>query len=228
MEKIDKIKKLKINKKSLLKYALCMGLGGAIGISAVRTGLYINKDTNMLDFYYINTKDIDISNEELLVEFNKVYNSRSDMRSCWGMIYPELADFILNNGDCLDQEQLLDTLPNLKFEIVDDDNLGNDILAAYRVYQNKIMISKSIFNESERIQKEVMLHEAFHYLFFQGFNNSNLLGDGVALDEGTASLLVPASPLLHLIQRLQHEPAHPNRQELLSPLQKTHPPPLCC
>lgn len=190
MEKIDKIKKLKINKKTLIKYALCIGIGGGLGIGAVRTGLHINKDTNLPDFYYINTKDIDMSSQELLVEFNKVYNSRSDMRSCWGIIYPELADFILNNGYCLDQEQLLETLPNLKFQILDDNSLGNDILASYKVYDNKILISRSILNESGSVQKEIMLHEAFHYLFFQGFNNSNILGSGVALDEGTASLLV--------------------------------------
>lgn len=192
MEKIDKIKKLRINKKSLLIYPLCIGLGGVLGTVVVRSGLHINRDTNLLDFYYINTKDIDISNEELLNEFNKVYESRTDMRNYFGIIYNELCDFIINNGDVLDQEQFLETLPDLKFEVVDDNNLGNDVLAAYRIYQNKILISRSVLSASDKIKKEVMLHEAFHYLFFQGFNNSNssLFNEGKALDEGTASLLV--------------------------------------
>lgn len=192
MEKIEKKEKLKINKKSLLKYILCIGLGGVIGTGAVKSGLHLNKDTNLLDFYYINTKDIDISNEELLNEFNKVYESRTDMRNYFGIIYNELCDFIINNGHALDQEQFLETLPDLKFEVVDDNDLGNDILASYRIYQNKILISKSVLTSSDKIKKEVILHEAFHYLFFQGFNNSNssLFNEGKALDEGTASLLV--------------------------------------
>ena len=96
------------------------GIGGSLTMCTAKysekTGTHIDSNTGKLDFYYVNTKNIHLSNEELLEEFNKIYYNSDILQKEWKDVYPILSDFILKYGDQLDQEEILDTLPYLKFE----------------------------------------------------------------------------------------------------------------
>lgn len=177
----------KINKRLVAEYVLCFSLGGALVISALKAGFHINKNTHLPDFYYINNKDINMTSKELLEKIQEIYDDRDELKKYWKDIYLELCDFILKYGEYLDQEQILDTLPDLKFEISED---LDDSLGAYELYQNKIVFNKSLFSKCEEIQKEIIFHESLHYFFFQHFAYSSMYSnEGKSLDEGIVSLL---------------------------------------
>lgn len=178
-----------IDKRRIASTILCLTLG-ATSVTGCTNGFHLNK------IQQLHTEEIPLaagpdntvsgviySNEALLNEFENIYNSNEDMKNYWECIHDELSDFILTNGQYLDQEQLLSTLSELKFEEVDRIIYSDNILAAYNYGTNTISFTSRFFVKSPQQQKEITLHEACHYLFFQQFNRAS------ALNEGTASLI---------------------------------------
>ena len=176
-----------MKKKKAAAIVLCLALSTGTITGCMNNGFHLNRD----DMSGIITNDGGIepiyTNEELLNEFLNIYNSNENMQHYWGCIYNELTDFISNNGQYLDQQQLIDTLPELKFEEVDQIAFSDNALASYNYNSNTISFASRFFYKSPEQQKEITLHETFHYLFFQQF--SGTLGSGApSLNEGTASL----------------------------------------
>lgn len=184
--------KIKYNKKKIRSILVAAGLASSLAVGAVNFGFHLNKDTKLPDFYYLNTKNIDLDGEDLLDKFDEIYDNSETLKKYWGRIYPELSDFILRYGPYLDQEELLDTLPNLQMKVVDKIANNNHLLAITKTSDLSIQFNKKLFYKKEEEIKEIVLHETFHYLFQQNFSNDPIQISlfGRQLDEGIASLLV--------------------------------------
>ena len=185
--------KVKMNRKNIAKLVATLGLTGAIALGTISAGPYINPDTHFVDFYYIDTKDIHLDNQDFYNRFNEIYKNSVELQEQWDIIYPELSQFLLEYGDKLDQEQVLDTLSNLKFVIAKRDE--GSVLAMTNYKKNEITYNERLFTKKPEQIKELKLHEAFHFLFQQNFYGSflNFFDIGRQLDEGTADILTKES-----------------------------------
>ena len=171
--------KVKMNRKNIAKLVATLGLTGAIALGTI--------SAHFVDFYYIDTKDIHLDNQDFYNRFNEIYKNSVELQEQWDIIYPELSQFLLEYGDKLDQEQVLDTLSNLKFVIAKRDE--GSVLAMTNYKKNEITYNERLFT------KKLKLHEAFHFLFQQNFYGSflNFFDIGRQLDEGTADILTKES-----------------------------------
>ena len=185
------MKKFNINWKNIRRIFACIGVGGVLVAGSLKSGLYINPKTCLPDFYYINTKSVNMTNAQLLAAFQNSYNNLPELQKEWNVIYPEVCEFISDYGEYLDQEELIDTIDTLKIERVDKIHDGT-VLALFDYPTNTIKYSDNLFKKSDSDIKEIKLHEAFHYLFHQNFFGSgiNFSHRGLQLDEGLVSLLV--------------------------------------
>lgn len=183
--------KIKYNKKKIRSIIVAASLAGSLVAGSVHFGFHLNKETHLPDFYYLNTKNIDLESDELLDEFDKIYNDSDVLQKYWQDIYPQLSDFILKYGTYLDQEELLDTLPDLKIKVTNKISNDKRFLAVTKSDDVSITLNERLFFKKSTEIKEVILHEAFHYLFQQNFSNSPLSFSnlGRQLDEGIATLL---------------------------------------
>lgn len=184
------VKKLKVCKKNIVKALIGLGIGSSLLIVAKNTGFHFDSNFRP-DFYYLNTKNIEMDNEDLLDEFQDRFESSSVLMKEFSDIYPEVSKFVGEYGNYLDQEQLLDTISSLDVEIADNGAYGENILAWYKFKDNTIYLKDRIkYKKAEQV-KELKEHEFFHYLFFQGFSTGfpNLFHTGHSIDEGMATLL---------------------------------------
>ena len=101
-------------RRKVIGLSTCGVLGIAALVSYFKGGLHIRSDNNLPDFYYFNTKNINLSNEELLDEFTKLLENNEKLNHELDSVYTEIKDFILENGSYLDQEELLDTISELE------------------------------------------------------------------------------------------------------------------
>lgn len=184
--------KIKFNKNNVKKLFLSIGLGSTIVYSTMSAGPFINPETNFVDFYYIDTKNTKLSNQEFLDKFNEIVDSRKDLSNEWSDIRNELNEFILENGNYLNQERVLEMVSNVK--IKHDDNMSN-VLATTNIINNTIKYNRRFDVKKEEEQKEVKLHEAYHLLFGKSFyaDYLNFSHIGRGLDEGFAQLLTEES-----------------------------------
>ncbi len=187
------IKKLKVNKKNISKALVGLGIGCSLLLTAKNTGLHMNGFKP--DFYYLNTKNIELSNEELTDIFKDKFETSSVLADEFSEIYPTVSEFIGEYGEYLDQEQLIDTISDLDVRAVDNDKYGENLLAYYNPLDNTIYLKDKINSKKDEQIKEIKEHEFFHYLFFQGFSYhfSNFFHTGKAIDEGMATLLTQES-----------------------------------
>lgn len=185
--------KINVNKRNIKKLFLTLGVGAIVTYGSINSGVHIDKFTHMPDFYYINnSENNDISNEKFLDEFNEIIDSRKDLKEHWSDIRDELNDFILYNGENINHDRVLKMLKNLKITYNDD---FSDLVAVTKYYNNSINYNARFNLKKSNQQKEIKLHEAFHFLFGKGFYGSmlNFTELGKALDEGTAQLLTEES-----------------------------------
>ncbi len=185
--------KVNINKKNIKKLIIALSTGAIITYGSITTGAHIDKNTHLPDFYYINTDNSKLSNEEFLKEFNKIIDSRSDLKENWSEIREELNQFIYDHGEELNQERILKMIKNLKIKY--DDNDFGDTVATTRYYNDTITYNGRFKLKTSDEQKEIKLHEAFHILFGKGLSGTtfNFTELGKSLDEGTAQLLTEES-----------------------------------
>lgn len=190
VEVMNLIKKLKVNKKNIKRVLISLGIGGSLLFSNRNFGLHLNDDFKP-DFYYLNTKNIEMSCDELRSEFENIFESSPVLVKEFSSIYPEVSEFIGEYGEYLDQEQLLDTISKLNVDVVNDEKYGEKVLAWYTFENNTIHIKDKIKYMKDENVKELKEHEFFHYLFFQGFSRDflNLFHTGHAIDEGMSTLL---------------------------------------
>ena len=169
------IVKLNINKKNIKKLILVLSTGTIISYGSITTGVHIDKNTHLPDFYYINTDNSKLSNDEFLKEFNRIIDSKSDLKENWSEIREELNQFIYDHGEELNQERILKMIKNLRIKY--DDNDFSDIVAITRYYNDTIT------------------YKSFHILFGRGLSGTifNFTQLGKSLDEGTAQLLTEES-----------------------------------
>ena len=187
------IVKLNINKKNIKKLILVLSTGTIISYGSITTGVHIDKNTHLPDFYYINTDNSKLSNDEFLKEFNRIIDSKSDLKENWSEIREELNQFIYDHGEELNQERILKMIKNLRIKY--DDNDFGDIVAITRYYNDTITYNGRFKLKKSDEQKEIKLHEAFHILFGRGLSGTifNFTQLGKSLDEGTAQLLTEES-----------------------------------
>ena len=183
------INKLKVNRKNIMRALIGLGIGGSLLISSKNVGLHF--DGFRPDFYYLNTKNIEMSSEDLQAEFESKFQSSPVLVREFSSIYPEVSEFVGEYGEHLDQEQLLDTISKLDVDVVKDEKYGQRVLAWYTFENNTIHIKNKIKYMKDENVKELKEHEFFHYLFFQGFSRDsfNFFHIGRSIDEGMATLL---------------------------------------
>ena len=161
--------KFRIKNINIGKLLVAVGLGTTLSMCGTKCckkmGPYIDSETGKLGLYYVNTKNIHLSNEELLDEFNKVFYSSDKLQKEWKDVYPIISDFILKYGDKLDQEELLDTLSTLDFEYIDGLRVRLPYVGMYDFEGNIIHYDDIIEYKDEDEASEIRIHEAFHYLF---------------------------------------------------------------
>ena len=175
-----------LRKRNIRKTITKISIGGTLLLTSLASGYLLSNNRHSF-----NMNSVQVSNEDLLKEFNDIYNNSSELQEEWSDIYPELSDFIENYGSYLDQGELLYTLPKLKFKKVDDIADGR-ILAQFDSSSNTILYSKKLDSKKDSSIKEIKLHEAIHYLFQGNFSETgiNFSHKGKYLDEGNASLIV--------------------------------------
>ncbi len=185
--------KINVNHKNIEKFFVTVGIGGMITLETISAGPFINPRTHLVDFYYVNTKNINLSNEEFVQKFDEIYSESPKLQEQWKDIYPELQEFLRQYADVLDQEEILDTLKNLKFKVGKRDE--GTLLAVTNYMTNSITYNERLFVKKPEQIKELKLHEAFHFLFQQNFYGSflNFFDIGKQLDEGTADILTKES-----------------------------------
>ena len=189
------MKNLNANKSNIKKLIIGLGISGVIVFSTV-TGIMhpekIQEIPQQLQEVVTGTKTVNklgLSNEEFVNRFDEIYYSREDLQKELDDIYPELRDFMSNYGKYLDQDQILKALPNLK--VSSNGSFSGDTMAQYTYKDNTIKFSKDLKNKSAGEIKKTKLHECFHFLFQQGFLESNRKYKdlGWVLDEGLVSML---------------------------------------
>ena len=189
------MKNLNANKSNIKKLIIGLGIGGVIVFSTI-TGIMhpekIQEIPQQLQEVVTGTKPVNklgLSNEEFVNRFDEIYYSREDLQKELDDIYPELRDFMSNYGKYLDQDQILKALPKLK--IKSNVSLSGETIAQYTYKDNTIELSKDLNYKTEGEAKKAKLHECFHFLFQQGFLESNrkYKDIGWMLDEGLVSML---------------------------------------
>lgn len=185
--------KMNTNKKNIKKLILGLSTGAIITYGTITTGAHIDKHTHLPDFYYINTDNSKLSNEEFLKKFNDIIDSESELKENWSEIREELNQFIYKYGEKLNQERILKMIRNLKIKY--DENDFSDTVATTRFYNDTITYNGRFKLKKSDEQKEIKLHEAFHILFGKGLCETtfNFFEFGKSLDEGTAQLLTEES-----------------------------------
>ncbi|MBR6948698.1 MAG: hypothetical protein IKH54_00755 [Bacilli bacterium] len=184
---------LKINKDNVKKVILGLGIGGVI-IATSLTGI-MNKGIDNDFISDIIYSESNINNQYTKEEFTKmiddIYNNSEVLQTEWKDFYPEIKDFVSKYGESLDQETILEKLPNLTF--INDATLLNDKrMAEYSNEKNSITYSKRLPNKKQSEIKSIKLHESLHFFFQKGFRQTkgNYQNTGWMLDEGTVSLIV--------------------------------------
>lgn len=177
------IKKLKVNKKNIVKALIGLGIGGSLLISAKNVVFHSNDD--------FNTNKIEMSSDDLLDDFQEKFESSPILMKNFKSIYPEISEFVSEYGEYLDQGHLTDTISTLNVAKLGDHEFGDNVLAWYNPDDNTIYLKDKINYKKEEQVKELKEHEFFHYLFYKGFgfSSDNFFHIGHALDEGVATLL---------------------------------------
>lgn len=186
-----KYRNLRINKNFVKNTLLSVGITSSLVLGTLEgIPMFLNgKD----DLDYNNLNYIEMKNDSFADEFNEIYYSSEELQEQWGDIYPELITFIEEYGAYFDQEKILNKLANVQFIITPRSE--DKVLAMTDNDKNQISYNERLSSKKRDQIKEVKLHEAFHYLFQDGFFKSdyNVSHIGLSLDEGNANLLTEES-----------------------------------
>lgn len=176
----------KINKKNILKVLVGLGVGGVILVSS-------RKFDEIIDFFD-STNTTQLSNAELLLQFQKGFNESEELKSELKDAYPAACEFIGEYGQYLDQKHLLSTVSTLDIVTVPDEDFIDRVLAIYEPDDNAIYINERLEYKKPSQIKEIKEHELYHYLLLGGFSlDSKVFHTGISLDEGIATLLTQES-----------------------------------
>lgn len=189
------MKNLNANKGNIKKLVIVLGVGGIVTLTTLTGVMHpekIQQIPEQVQEIVTGTKPVHklgLSNEEFVERFDEIYQSREDLQKELKDVYPELKDFMSNYGKYLDQDQILKALPNLK--VVSNASFSGDTVAQYTYSDNTIKFSRELKNKAPGEAKKAKLHECFHFLFQQGFLESNrkYKDIGWMLDEGLVSML---------------------------------------
>lgn len=175
------LKNLNIDYKKLM---LCFSIGSTITLGTITCdSIKYNDDT------FNRVEDVHYDNEDLLNVFESEY-SNTTLNSLFNSVSDNLSNFILEYGDYLNQDRILNSMNNLK--VIVDSNNQFDNYISYDASLNRMNINKSIFYESSRKIEEEKLEAGLKFLFQSQLENEILFsGDlGHSLDEGFISLLL--------------------------------------
>ena len=194
--------KIKLNRKNIRNTLICLGVSGSLAACALHgpSDMSIQKESfreelSPVEDSYVNDYSDYILVDDFANEFDSICQSSESIRENWENIYPELYEVVKQYGEYLDQEEVLKSLQNLKFSIVDQCADSSTILARYDFKKNQIYYTKRLFNKKSEEVKELQLHESIHFLFQQNLylSSMNLEHRGLSIDEGVASLIVRES-----------------------------------
>lgn len=186
---MSKINKLKINKRNIVRILVGLGIGSTLVFSSKNI---FNSIVGLANSSIV-TNDINLSNDELLLEFQNEFNNSDELQEELGVIYPEVSEFVEEYGQYLDQGQLLNSISTLDLITLPDDAFAEGVLAEYKPKENTIYFNERLKYKKDSQVKEIKEHEFYHYLFFGGFTFSNMSHVGNALDEGISTLLTQES-----------------------------------
>lgn len=179
--------KFNVNKKNVLKVLVGLGVGGVLLLSS----RVIDQVINFSD----STNIVQLSNDELLSQFQDGFNESLELKSELEEVYPAACEFIAEYGQYLDQEQLLDTVSTLDTVTLPEEDFTEGVLAEYKPDKNAIYLNERLKYKRDSKILEIKEHELYHYLLSGGFsfNNNNFFHTGLSLDEGIATLLTQES-----------------------------------
>ena len=172
----------KFNKKNILRMLVGLGVGSIVLLSSRKIDGIIN--------FFDSPNVTQLSNDELLSQFQKGFNESSELKDELEEVYPAACEFIDEYGQYLDQNHLLDTVSTLDIVTLPAEDFTDGLLAEYKPDENAIYFSVRLQYKKESQVKEIKEHELYHYLLSGGFSfNNNPFHTGISLDEGIATLL---------------------------------------
>lgn len=206
---MNKIKKLKINKKAIISLITGLGLSGAVILSS-------NSVENTINNFFPDMPSITLEEDStnygptldqddigigykpnydgISERFNQDFHDSLELVSSLSDVYQPIADFVASHEGYFD-DSLIQRLEDLQVKEMDDKKYGENVLAMYDNKSNTMFLKDKLRYKKEAEMKEIKEHEFFHFLFNKGFSQTtfNISHTGIAIDEGVATLLTQES-----------------------------------